>query len=524
MLAMNNQHSSHPQHGENEDDVDDILEMAEQVDGVPSTTIPSSTSSQQQQQMMQQCHQGNSVTSSSMPSSSLASSNLYDSDFSHLLFQAPLSSPTSSMNSHSNVLGSRNDTTTGYYRKPGDLITASLAPMQMQLPFPTTLSEALSAISPTIPSPRHGGSTAAPLSLPTANVAASKQKGKATYFVQKHNHSLERVDEMLDEILEMAETVLDENSGLEEEDDDDDNNDKATDGLIGFGLQDVLALPPSLSSSATAMAATMVTPPFPQARKRGSGTMMMMNNMRMDDDFIDPFDDVSLRHIKNNISSNNNKRARLGVPIGSLKTSGNKEFCSKEDEKIPFEVYSASSAPPPSMSMASQADSTSVCLSSMPQDKWRFRSYQYDIWQERFQELVEYRKKYGHCLVPHNWSGNVPLAQWVKRQRYQYKLLQEGKHSTMSVERMNILNAMGFVWDLHKVAWEEKFVQLQQYASQYGHCNVSGKLQQHRPLSIWVKCQRRQRKLMERNEKSTMTPDRIERLDQLGFDWNPRNL
>ena len=515
MLAMNNQHSSHPQHGENEDDVDDILEMAEQVDGVPSTTIPSSTSSQQQQQqqhMMQQCHQGNSVTSWSMPSSSFASSNLYNSDFSHLLFQAPLSSPTSSMNNHRNVLG--------YYRKPGDLIT----PMQIQLPFPTTLSEALSAISPTIPSPRHGGSTAAPLSLPTANVAASKQKGKATYFGQKHNHSLERVDEMLDEILEMAETVLDENSGLEEDDDDDDKNDKATDGLVGFDLQDAMAPPPSLSSSATAMAAAAtVTPPFPQARKRGSETMMMMNNTRMDDDFsfIDPFDDVSPMHIKNNIS---NKRARLGVPIGSLKTSGNKEFGSKEDEKIPFEVYSASSAPQPSMSMASQADSTSVCLSSMPQDKWRFRSYQYDIWQERFQELVEYRKKYGHCLVPHNWSGNVPLAQWVKRQRYQYKLLQEGKHSTMSVERMNILNAMGFVWDLHKVAWEEKFVQLQQYASQYGHCNVSGKLQQHRPLSIWVKCQRRQRKLMERNEKSTMTPDRIERLDQLGFDWNPRNL
>ena len=33
-------------------------------------------------------------------------------------------------------------------------------------------------------------------------------------------------------------------------------------------------------------------------------------------------------------------------------------------------------------------------------------------WFEKYQELIQYKAKYGHCQVPHNWPGNVTLAQW----------------------------------------------------------------------------------------------------------------
>ena len=169
---------------------------------------------------------------------------------------------------------------------------------------------------------------------------------------------------------------------------------------------------------------------------------------------------------------------------------------------------------------ASEDDKNSPSSSS---SSARFRSYQTDTWNERFCDLLNFQKEFGHCLVPHNWPGNVALAQWVKRQRYQYKLLsQPGKQSTLSEERLNLLNAMGFVWDSHRAAWEEKYTQLVEYQKRYGHCNVSGKVSQ--PLCIWVKCQRRQRKLFDKQEKSTMTTEKITRLDQLGFDWNPRNI
>ena len=45
-----------------------------------------------------------------------------------------------------------------------------------------------------------------------------------------------------------------------------------------------------------------------------------------------------------------------------------------------------------------------------------FRSYQSDQWLERFQDLVEFKVKHGHCLVPHNYPPNQQLAQWTKRQ------------------------------------------------------------------------------------------------------------
>lgn len=47
----------------------------------------------------------------------------------------------------------------------------------------------------------------------------------------------------------------------------------------------------------------------------------------------------------------------------------------------------------------------------------RFRIYQAEQWQARFDELISYKEVHGDCLVPHNYAENRPLAQWTKRQR-----------------------------------------------------------------------------------------------------------
>jgi len=46
----------------------------------------------------------------------------------------------------------------------------------------------------------------------------------------------------------------------------------------------------------------------------------------------------------------------------------------------------------------------------------RFRQYQSDQWLDRFEDLAEYKRENGHCLVPHNYPPNQQLAQWTKRQ------------------------------------------------------------------------------------------------------------
>jgi hypothetical protein len=153
----------------------------------------------------------------------------------------------------------------------------------------------------------------------------------------------------------------------------------------------------------------------------------------------------------------------------------------------------------------------------------RIGSCQSQKWKDRFQELCDYREKHGgHCLVPNNWPENMALAQWVKRQRYQYKLKQDGSHSTLTDERERALDNLGFVWDSHGVIWEERWNALKDFQRTHGHTSVPSTFAENAGLSLWVKCQRRQYKLFWRREQSNMTRERMVKLENLGFIWNPR--
>ena len=153
----------------------------------------------------------------------------------------------------------------------------------------------------------------------------------------------------------------------------------------------------------------------------------------------------------------------------------------------------------------------------------RFRDYQSEQWSAKFQELQGYRSLYGHCCVPHTFKEAPSLARWVKRQRYQYKLLHEGKPSTLTRERIAALEHIGFVWDSHSAAWNERLRELDAFRQQHGHCNVPSSDSHRTQLATWVKCQRRQYKLFcEGNITSNMTLDRIAQLERIGFEWKLR--
>ena len=152
----------------------------------------------------------------------------------------------------------------------------------------------------------------------------------------------------------------------------------------------------------------------------------------------------------------------------------------------------------------------------------RFRSYQAENWTEKYEELLNYRLAYGHCLVPNSYPSNPSLAEWVKRQRYQYKLRGEGKHSTMSDNRIEALEMLGFVWNSHEAVWEERRKELEEYRKEFNDCNVPSNYV-NRQLAIWIKRQRRQYKFLRNGQPSTMTAYRIHRLEELGFAWDGRH-
>ena len=153
----------------------------------------------------------------------------------------------------------------------------------------------------------------------------------------------------------------------------------------------------------------------------------------------------------------------------------------------------------------------------------RFRAYQKGQWAIKYDELIMYRQRFGDCLVPHTYKENLPLARWVKRQRYQYKLMMENKPSTMTKDRAEVLERIGFVWDSQGAAWYERLGELRAYKQRTGNCNVPTNFPENPQLATWVKCQRRQYKLYQDGRPSNITPHRLRELDRMGFEWEVRS-
>jgi hypothetical protein len=154
-------------------------------------------------------------------------------------------------------------------------------------------------------------------------------------------------------------------------------------------------------------------------------------------------------------------------------------------------------------------------------------SYQEQKWEAMYHELVEFRRIHGHCMVPQysclrDDKACPQLARWVKRQRYQYKLMMTGKPSNMTADRVNVLNQIGFCWDSHSASWNDRFGELLQYKREHGNCNVPTSYVKNERLAAWVKAQRRQHKLIMEGKDSTLTSKRQAQLEAVGFEWRLR--
>jgi hypothetical protein len=142
-------------------------------------------------------------------------------------------------------------------------------------------------------------------------------------------------------------------------------------------------------------------------------------------------------------------------------------------------------------------------------------------WEGRLSELADYRKIQGHCNVPTaNYSENPQLANWVGRQRNQYRLQLEGKTSSMTLSRIQALESLGFKWDCSGATWEDRLSELAEYRKIQGHCNVPTKYCENTKLASWVTYQRYQYRLHLEGKKSHMTIFRIQELDRIGFEWD----
>lgn len=149
---------------------------------------------------------------------------------------------------------------------------------------------------------------------------------------------------------------------------------------------------------------------------------------------------------------------------------------------------------------------------------WRLS--QAERWKRRFNELAAFQETNGHCKVP-----RAPgLGEWVSTQRREMAKRSKGKDSNMTPEREEMLNSIGFEWNLND--WDENYKQLRLYFESFQHSNVP---QSYGPLGRWVRYQR-ERYWKSLNDEvfsesnAGITEEQIEKLEVLGFDFGDHML
>jgi len=148
---------------------------------------------------------------------------------------------------------------------------------------------------------------------------------------------------------------------------------------------------------------------------------------------------------------------------------------------------------------------------------------------DKFKQLVAFKETNGHCCVPDTYPANQKLANWVAYNRTEYRFLQEGETSSMTIERIRKLEAIGFVWNFRHYAWNQQYLNLVAFKKQTSpdpdqqHCNVPQDYPANQTLSTWVYKQRTHYGLLQDDKTSSMTIERIRKLEAIGFVWNFRH-
>eukprot|EP00804_Cyclotella_cryptica_P005021 CCRYP_020359-RA/>CCRYP_020359-RA protein AED:0.10 eAED:0.10 QI:236/1/1/1/0.85/0.75/8/252/634 len=138
-------------------------------------------------------------------------------------------------------------------------------------------------------------------------------------------------------------------------------------------------------------------------------------------------------------------------------------------------------------------------------------------WNEMLLKLRAYKAEHGHCNVP--TSLCTELSNWVASQRRMYNKLisgKPGKRAVLDAIKMQRLTELGFQFRPRGSyeSWDDQIEKLRRFKEEHGHCRVPVS---HPILGNFVKLARREYKLKQQGNKSSMTADRERDLREIGF-------
>jgi hypothetical protein len=197
--------------------------------------------------------------------------------------------------------------------------------------------------------------------------------------------------------------------------------------------------------------------------------------------------------------------------------------------------------------------------------EWEVRKVKNKTFEERIRDLSGFKDKYGHCNVPRVFEEDVSLGRWCHVMRCSYRQIKEGQKPMYKLqpEEIQRLEDMGFQWRIRPrkgrdeiikdesslaageggeestagdggseevasvaakstqkiTSFEKRIEQLKQYKKEHGHLRVT--MGQNKNLAIFVNHMRGARRDPNKTNGVKLTQERIQKLDELGFDWAP---
>lgn len=141
-------------------------------------------------------------------------------------------------------------------------------------------------------------------------------------------------------------------------------------------------------------------------------------------------------------------------------------------------------------------------------------------WYEYYIEAECYFNVNNNLLVPVSYvsASGKKLGKWIQNQRSAFK---GTSYSHLSAKEVQMLEAIGMVWDVRNDSWNRNYKVACDYYNEYGNLLVSRDSKYHGfNLGRWINDQRNAHNMVGRRK---MSPERAKNLEEIGMVWNTRS-
>lgn len=134
-------------------------------------------------------------------------------------------------------------------------------------------------------------------------------------------------------------------------------------------------------------------------------------------------------------------------------------------------------------------------------------------WDQSYQAVYRYHRRHGTLSIPADLTSpsGVNLAGWLHSQREAYR------SNELTALQIQKLEALGMQWAPFEARWQRMYQLAAAYAQRHGDLRIPHDYvtEEHVRLGSWLAHQR------ELYRKQALTPQRVNRLEQLGICWAP---